>query len=541
MIWLSLALASEEGFEREPYLQRMTSSEVTVVWRASDEHEGELCWGRNPNDLSKIKTFKKERRQFEARLKDLEPDTVYHYQVRNVDDGFITDIKTFRTPPVVGSEDRTRFWVVGDSGTGGLDQRAVYDAMRAVTAFREPDHFIHVGDMAYGSGLDIEFTLFFYWVYEDLLDEVPVWPAIGNHEGRTSNSEKQAGPYYEGYVLPTDGRGGGLASGTEAYYSVDIANVHLIVLDSHESPREVDGPMMTWLAEDVAATEQDWIIASWHHPPYTKGTHDSDRESQLIEMRENALPILESGGVDLVLAGHSHVYERSYLLDGAYETPTTTQGIEDEGLGQLPEPYTKPLGTHGNQGAVYVTAGHGGTGVGSFDVHPVMAVTEVANGSVLLDVQGPVLRLRNIREDGEITDTMTLTKGPAVVFEGPDDGVLVPGTTQTLSATRVGIDADVEFAWSCNGGVDWIATDAEFEVPNVNSADFVLRATAGFAEDWSDGGLVVRGEERCPHELPDTGGEYIAPPDETRCSALGPFAHGALWLLPFVLLWRRST
>jgi 3',5'-cyclic AMP phosphodiesterase CpdA len=67
--------------------------------------------------------------------------------------------------------------------------------------------------------------------------------------------------------------------------------------------------MLTWLQADLESTTQDWIIALWHHPPYTKGSHNSDTETELIEMRQNVLPILEAGGVDLVLTGHSHCYE----------------------------------------------------------------------------------------------------------------------------------------------------------------------------------------------------------------------------------------
>ena len=65
------------------------------------------------------------------------------------------------------------------------------------------------------------------------------------------------------------------------------------------------------------------MIAFCHHPPYTKGSHDSDADIELMEMRQNALPILEDAGVDLVLSGHSHSYERSFLIDGHYGTSST--------------------------------------------------------------------------------------------------------------------------------------------------------------------------------------------------------------------------
>ena len=58
--------------------------------------------------------------------------------------------------------------------------------------------------------------------------------------------------------------------------------------------------MAQWLKADLEKTSADWLVAYWHHPPYTKGSHDSDKEQQLIEMREYIMPILESGGVDLV-------------------------------------------------------------------------------------------------------------------------------------------------------------------------------------------------------------------------------------------------
>ncbi|MCP5055221.1 MAG: hypothetical protein GY937_00685, partial [bacterium] len=101
------------------------------------------------------------------------------------------------------------------------------------------------------------------------------------------------------------GEAGGVASNTEAYYSFDFGNVHFVALDSSESDRSPGGEMLSWLTADLAANQQDWTIAFFHHPPYSKGSHDSDTETPLVEMRTNAVPVLEAGGVDLVLTGHS--------------------------------------------------------------------------------------------------------------------------------------------------------------------------------------------------------------------------------------------
>ena len=152
------------------------------------------------------------------------------------------------------------------------------------------------------------------------------------------------------------------------------------------------------------------------------GTHDSDNVGdsggRMRDMRENVLPILEAAGVDVVLAGHSHIFERSFLVDGAYDTPTTAPGhIIDDGNG-FPEsgPYTKPAGLDANQGAVYVVAGHGGISVGGAGNHPLMFFSEVANGSCLLTINANVLTISNIRSDGVDTDSVRIVK-----LGGPGD------------------------------------------------------------------------------------------------------------------------
>ena len=65
--------------------------------------------------------------------------------------------------------------------------------------------------------------------------------------------------------------------------------------------------MLAWLEMELDSTLQEWIIAFWHHPPYTKGSHNSDLAAdsggRLFAVRENVVPILETRGVDLVLTG----------------------------------------------------------------------------------------------------------------------------------------------------------------------------------------------------------------------------------------------
>ena len=485
------ALAQAQELERSPYLQLVTPDSAIVAWKTWSESTGELRWGASPDSLDQSAASASPALRHSVQIEGLEPGTRTYYAVYG--DGLLLaggEEHYIRTAPPPGSVQPLRMWVVGDSGTGSLAQLRVRDAL--VEQIRgAPDLFLHVGDMAYGDGEEGEFTWNFYGPYADILRNTPVWPAMGNHEGHSSDSATESGPYYDGYILPRGGEAGGLPSGTEAYYSFDWANVHFVVLDSHQSPRGVDDAMLTWMAADLASTQQDWLIAFWHHPPYSKGTHDSDSEGSLVDMRENALPILEAAGVDLVLGGHSHIYERSYLLDRAYQTPSTVEGILDEGDGH-PDgdgAYTKPTGLAAHEGAVYIVAGHGGTGVGQSAIHPLMQTWEVANGSVLLDLEADVLHIRNIRQDGAITDELVLMKGEAgLILETPDgrddhrSGSTAPVTWRTLGDVPT-----VDVSFTCDDGATWHAlaegitnTGAwSWTVPDVETETARLRVSGG--------------------------------------------------------------
>ena len=73
---------------------------------------------------------------------------------------------------------------------------------------------------------------------------------------------------------------------------------------------------------EEAQSYAHWIVVMLHHPPYTKGNHDSDVKQNEIRVREKFVPLFEAAGVDLVLSGHSHSYERSRLINGHYGLST---------------------------------------------------------------------------------------------------------------------------------------------------------------------------------------------------------------------------
>ncbi len=469
----SCPTARAEQLVRQPYLQSTLQNSTYIVWTTDVETASEVRYGPTPTALKDVIRAEALVKQHEIKISGLSPSTRYYYTVGSPGKTLAGGDRDhyFDTAPPVGLPQKFRAWVLGDSGDGGLRQLAVRDTMMAYVGAYKPQLFLHLGDIAYFNGTTEEFTSRFFGVYPKVLQNTPCWPTMGNHEGVSSDSGLQTGPYYTAYVLPKGGEAGGVASGTEAYYSFDYANVHFVVLDSHDSPRAVDGAMLTWMKADLASTDQEWIVAYWHHPPYSKATHNSDVEIQLIEMRTNALPILEAAGVDLVLAGHSHAYERSFLIDGAYGTPTTAAGhIVNFGDGKPlgNGPYTKSAGNVPHEGAVYVVAGHGGAGTTGLGGHPVMYFDEITNGSCLLDVQGNRLSLLNVRWDGVITDRFALVKGTGLVLAAPDGGEsLEYGSSFDIRWATVGSVPKVNIDYSIDDGQNYQVIAAS--VPNSGS------------------------------------------------------------------------
>ena len=258
-------------------------------------------------------------------ISGLSPATQYFYSVGSTSQtiaGGDAD-HFFVTSPAVGANVASRIWILGDSGTANANAQAVRNAYYNFTGATHTNLWLMLGDNAYQNGTDSEYQAAVFDMYPTMLRKSVLWPTLGNHDTAGSSKPPASLPYFAMFTLPTGGEAGGMASGTEKYYSFDYANIHFICLDSMTSDRSSTGPMATWLRSDLSSTTQQWIVAFWHHPPYSKGSHDSDTDPILAAMRQNFLPILEDGGVDVVLSGHSHSYERSYLIDGHYGTSGT--------------------------------------------------------------------------------------------------------------------------------------------------------------------------------------------------------------------------
>jgi tartrate-resistant acid phosphatase type 5 len=218
----------------------------------------------------------------------------------------------------------TRFAVIGDYGFAGPAEEAVADMVKAW----RPEFLVTLGDNNYPLGaadtIDLNIGLFYHDYIAPYIGRFGCgaarnrfFPALGNHDWMTGNAR----PYLDYFELP----------GNERYYDFVWGPVQLFALDS--DPSEPDGitaesVQALWLKQLLAASTARWKIVYMHHAPYSSGPHGSTPAMRWP---------YKTWGVDLVLAGHDHTYERvevdglPYLVNGLGGTVFYPLGTPVEG------------------------------------------------------------------------------------------------------------------------------------------------------------------------------------------------------------------
>lgn len=415
---------------RGPYLQMGTSSSVIIRWRSAAATDSRVSYGTSASNLNNTVSDNASVTDHIVQITGLNPNTVYYYSIGSSTQTLQGDANNFfRTAPVIGSTQKTRVWVVGDCGNNSTNQLNVRNQYHNYVGNDITDVWLLLGDNAYNGGLDNEFQSSFYDIYKDkMLKQAVLWPAPGNHDYNNNATLQNTHnmPYYDMFSLPTSAQVGGVASNTEAFYSYNYANIHFLSLDSYgkesNTYRLYDtlGPQAVWVKQDLAADTSRWRVAYWHHPPYTMGSHNSDSETELINMRQNFIKILERYKVDLILCGHSHDYERSKLMKGHYGNEASFNASTHH-LSSSSAKYDGSSNScpyHKNQsnayeGTVYIVAGSAGQlgGTQASFPHNAMYYSDATNGgSLVLEVEDNRLDGKWVCADGAIRDKFTMVK-----------------------------------------------------------------------------------------------------------------------------------
>jgi len=186
-----------------------------------------------------------------------------------------------------------------DHGLLGANKTAVVNLMKGW----DPELYLFGGDNAYDSGTIAEVAASWAaWSTE--IAARKVYAALGNHDLETNKGEPQKNFFT---YFP----------GNRRYYSVRDGNIEFFILDSgfksDGTMIEQDGNLSTsiqakWLKEAVRTSDAHWKVAIFHHSAYTSATNYTPGKTELRWDWRNI-------GLDLVLSGHSHNYER-LVVDG---------------------------------------------------------------------------------------------------------------------------------------------------------------------------------------------------------------------------------
>lgn len=334
--------------------------------------------------------FTEYRLNFAATLDGLRLGTKYRYRLSMDGKPFAEGWFTTRK----GRGHRARFVAFGDNSYGSMSDRAIaYQAYQA-----RPDFVMNTGDTVYYEGRDGEFGRYFFPVYNSteaeprigapLMRSVPVYTVLGNHDVESKSGDvrgvdfdkfSDALGYFTNFHLPLNGPDAPSpialfgadkrleefrTAATNRYpgmanYSFDYGDGHFLCLDSNVHMDPTNPALMKWIEEDLGATKAAWKFVVCHHGPFNIGVEHGD------EQHIRALcPLFERLGVDLVLSGHEHNYQRTRPLRFAPSDLTNAKAA-GKGTRLVPGSFTVDRSFDGVRstkpdGVVYIVTGAGG-------------------------------------------------------------------------------------------------------------------------------------------------------------------------------------
>lgn len=586
LLILSIIL-NGQGVIRGPYMQTPTHNSIIFKWRTNQNTSTKVWYGTDSTNLNQVSSINNNVTDHTITITGLTPNTKYFYAVGN-NAGILagqTNNHHFKTNPLPGTETPIRIWAIGDFGKGNTGQLNVKNSYINYTGSKHTDVWMWLGDNVYDDGKDTEYQskVFAYNGFSDIFSWLPFWPTPGNHDYNEvwaqssflgipySNLPLQnhVGPYYDIVDVPKQAEAGGFPSQLEVFYSFDYGNVHFLSLNSevYDIANTNNGinQMKAWLIQDLQQNDKLFTIAYFHQPPYSKGSHNSDDvyELAMTKMREKIIPELENFDIDLVVCGHSHVFERSHLINGHYgfspsfDVPTMMKNGTNGNLAQG-NAYIKDTLNNNDEGTVYVVCGNSGSSETAPALnHPVMAYTDGgsnAYGSFVMDVKKNRLDGKYLKVDGTIGDEFTILK-KNLALSNISSKVLCQGDSILVQANHKGGSDSLRYEWLPTNNVtnsiyiksnsittytlkvtDLLTGQIENKTFNVNiiptptvtNVNDTLFTQQGYSHQWYFNGAIINGATNHYH-VPSQSGNYSVELIQNPCTNLStPFPYISL-------------
>jgi len=338
------AIPAAAKFTKGPYIQNGRTDGVTICWESDKSQAATVIVTKSgataasvaapgDSDFHKIK------------IGSLAPGTTYDYSVREADGSEAAG--SFRTFPA--KQEPFRFAAYGDTRSLHYLHRAL---IKWIIKFK-PAFLLNSGDLV-EDGTKPDQWGAFWDIVEPFARDAYYYPVLGNHE-------RDSEIYFKYFDLPDNGKDG-------RYYSFTYSNVLVVGLDYDEL---LSGDQKNWLIKQLKASDADFKIVVFHIPLYSSGKRPPN-----VFLRKIYVPIFKKYGVQLVLNGHDHFYERS----------VDSNGIQ------------------------YVVTGGGGAPLYDFVRKiPESVVRVKVNHFMIFDVSGKRMDAKAIDIDGKVIDTFTIT------------------------------------------------------------------------------------------------------------------------------------
>jgi len=378
-----------------PYLtwrNNPTNSVMVNWWNPTATGDSSVDYG-DTNSYGSTVTVPTASNFHHVELTGLTSSATYHYRTRS-SDGTLSSDNTYTVP--VSSPTSFSFAVYGDPRGTQTSNEPYYTRHQVLCNWILAQNFdfaLETGDTVWAGGITAQHPLDpqvywtdFYRLESNLSKSKVIMATMGNHEVQPTGSGETVTYiyYYDLYTgaFPTNGTSGN----TGRVYSFDYGNAHFICLSSYQISLTTQA---TWLEADLIAARANpnikWIFAFMHAPMYTTNTSHPNRTDCITAWG----PLFDTYHVDIVFAGHNHLYERSKSIKAGAAVPD------------------------GN-GTVYVTTGLGGAefnaaGTGS----PGLFVTTYTNNTLAacVTINGNNLTVNSITNaDNVVRDTFTLQK-----------------------------------------------------------------------------------------------------------------------------------